>query len=191
MPSSGLILTQAKPEIYLDSIASGMLGQPTPVCPGLRKGTKGTDVWWHVDPKLLIPLSDQWKIAGASRQSRSGPENVHDAAEKEYYVRPRVQRRLVGSKPGLQTPAPGCPWAALHARPCPQPTTILGPRRSQTVAPAALGLREAKPLMLSPSPSEAPIRGTGYLPIRRCLGEGQGGPGWPEPFWPRETKHLD
>ena len=97
----------------------------------------------------------------------------------------------VGSKPGLLTPAPGCPWAALHARPCPQPTTILGPGRSQTVAPAALGLREAKPLMLSPSPSEAPIRGTGYLPIRRCLGEGQGGPGWPEPFWPRETKHLD
>ena len=62
LPSSGLILTQAKAEIYLDSIASGMLGQPTPVCPGLRKGTKETDVWWHVDPKLLIPLSDQWKI---------------------------------------------------------------------------------------------------------------------------------
>lgn len=30
----------------------------------------------------------------------------------------------------------GCPWAALHARPCPQPTTILGPGRSQTVVPA-------------------------------------------------------
>ena len=93
LPSSGLILTQAKPEIYLDSIASGMLGQPTPVCPGLRKGTKGTDVWWHVDPKLLIPLSDQWKIAGASRQSRSGPENVHDAAEKEYYSKRILQQR--------------------------------------------------------------------------------------------------
>ena len=62
LPSSGLILTQAKAEVYLDSIASGMLGQPTPVCPGLRKGTKGTDVWWHVDPILLIPPSDQWKI---------------------------------------------------------------------------------------------------------------------------------
>ena len=55
-------MTQAKAEVYLDSIASGMLGQPTPVCPGLRKGTKGTDVWWHVDPILLIPPSDQWKI---------------------------------------------------------------------------------------------------------------------------------
>ena len=37
LPSSGLILTQAKPEIYLDSIASGMLGQPTPVRQALGK----------------------------------------------------------------------------------------------------------------------------------------------------------
>ena len=93
LPSSGLSLLKPNTTIYLDSIAARVSGQPTPVCPGLRKGTKGTDVWWHVDPKLLIPLSDQWKIAGASRQSRSGPENVHDAAEKEYYSKRILQQR--------------------------------------------------------------------------------------------------
>lgn len=27
-----------------------------------RGGTEGKDGWWHVDQKLLVPLSDQWKI---------------------------------------------------------------------------------------------------------------------------------
>lgn len=31
--------------------------------------------------------------AGASQQNRSGPENVHDAAEKEYYSRRILQQR--------------------------------------------------------------------------------------------------
>ena len=30
--------------------------------------------------------------AGASRQSQSGPENMHDAAEKEYYSKDGVER---------------------------------------------------------------------------------------------------
>ena len=32
-------------------------------------------------------------VAGTSRQSRSGPENVHDAAEKEYYSKRILQQR--------------------------------------------------------------------------------------------------
>ena len=31
--------------------------------------------------------------AGASQQSRSGPENVHDTAEKEYYSKRILQQR--------------------------------------------------------------------------------------------------
>ena len=31
--------------------------------------------------------------AGTSRQSRSGPENVHDVAEKEYYSKRILQQR--------------------------------------------------------------------------------------------------
>ena len=27
-----------------------------------QRGTKGEDGWWHVDQKLLITLSEQWKI---------------------------------------------------------------------------------------------------------------------------------
>ena len=33
------------------------------------------------------------KSAGASRQSRSGPKNVHDVAEKEYYSKRILQQR--------------------------------------------------------------------------------------------------
>ena len=41
--------------------------------------------------------------AGASRQSRSGPENVHDAAEKKYYSKDGVERvrHGRGRRPGL------------------------------------------------------------------------------------------
>ena len=43
--------------------------------------------------------------AGTSRQSRSGPENVHDVAEKEYYSKDGVKRiRHVSTKgSGLTT----------------------------------------------------------------------------------------
>ena len=44
-------------------------------------------------------------IAGASRQSQSGPENMHYAAEKEYYSKDGVERiRHVSTKgSGLTT----------------------------------------------------------------------------------------
>ena len=27
-----------------------------------QRGTKGEDGWWHIDQKLLVTLSEQWKI---------------------------------------------------------------------------------------------------------------------------------
>ena len=38
----------------------------------------------------LFIIARTWSNAGASWQSRSGPENVHGAAEKEYYKKDGV-----------------------------------------------------------------------------------------------------
>lgn len=81
---------------------------------------------------------------------------------------------------------PGCPWAALHSRPCPQPTTILGPGRSQTVAPAgfcrtccpgaeggqapdAVSRRGPHKRHRVPAYQEMPWRGAGASGVARAL----------------------
>ena len=40
-----------------------------------------------------MKLKDAYSFAGASQQSWSGPENVHNAAEKEYYSKRILQQR--------------------------------------------------------------------------------------------------
>ena len=50
-------------------------------------------------PLLLPPIPPSIRVAGASRQSRSGPENVHDAAKKKYNSKDGVERiRHVSTK---------------------------------------------------------------------------------------------
>ena len=58
-------------------------------------------------------------VASTSRQSRSGPENVHDAAEKEYYSKRILQQKNTTTKMGSRgsdtSPRRDAVWPRLYS----------------------------------------------------------------------------